>query len=160
MSAHEYEFTSIDGMPLPLSQFAGKAMLIANTASACGYTPQYRDLQTLSERYFGREFVVIGVPSNDFGGQEPGTEAEIASFCSAKDGITFPMTQIYAVIGDNAHPLYKWIADPLGEDHAPRWNFHKHLIGPQGERIGVRPSPTKPLSREITDTVEQAIDQG
>ena len=158
MSAHSFEFRSITGDRLPLSAFSGKAVLLVNTASECGYTPQYADLQKLADTYGGRGLVVLGVPSNDFGAQEPGDEASIRSFCSSRYGVTFPMTEKVAVIGGEAHPLYRWIAETLGEDHAPRWNFHKYLIGPDGELAGAWPSDVEPLASEVTDSIEAVLD--
>jgi glutathione peroxidase len=157
MTAHDFTFTAIDGVPLALADFAGKAVLVVNTASECGFTPQYADLQNLAATYGGRGLVVLGVPSNDFGGQEPGDEAAIAEFCATRYNVDFPMTQKYAVIGGDAHPFYRWIADVLGEDHAPRWNFHKYLIDGAGELAGAWPSQVTPLSAEITTAVEDAL---
>jgi glutathione peroxidase len=105
MSAHDFEFTSIDGKPLKLSQFAGHPVLVVNTASQCGLTPQYKGLETLWRTYKDRGLIVLGVPSNDFGAQEPGTEAEIKEFCASRYSITFPMTSKNPVIGTGAHPL-------------------------------------------------------
>jgi glutathione peroxidase len=158
MSAHEFEFESIDGGAMPLSAFAGKAVLIVNTASECGFTPQYAGLQELAERYRGRGLVVLGVPSNDFGGQEPGDEAAIKDFCDSRYGVTFPMTRKVAVLGAGAHPFYRWIAATLGEDQAPRWNFHKYLIDPSGELAGAWPSKVDPLAPEITSAVDDALE--
>jgi len=157
MTAHDFTFTAIDGASLALADFAGKAILVVNTASECGFTPQYAALQELSTAYGGRGLVVLGVPSNDFGGQEPGDEATIAAFCSAGFGVEFPMTEKYSVIGADAHPFYRWIADTLGEDHAPRWNFHKYLIDGTGEVVGAWPSKVAPLSADITTAVEDAL---
>ncbi|MCP4329867.1 MAG: glutathione peroxidase [Alphaproteobacteria bacterium] len=157
MTAHAFEFTAISGDRLPLSAFAVTAVLVVNTASECGYTPQYADLQKLADSYGTAGLVVLGVPSNDFGAQEPGDEAAIRAFCSDRYGIAFPMTEKVAVIGVEAHPLYRWIAETLGEDHAPRWNFHKYLIGPDGELVGAWPSAVKPLAPEITAAVEDVL---
>ena len=157
MTAHDFTFTAIDGAPLALADFAGKAVLVVNTASECGFTPQHAALQELSAAYGGRGLVVLGVPSNDFGGQEPGDEATIAAFCSARFGVEFPMTEKNSVIGADAHPFYRWIADTLGEDHAPRWNFHKYLIDGTGEVVGAWPSKVVPLSADITTAVEDAL---
>src|SRR5262249_23500326 len=132
MSAHDFEFTAIDGKPLKLSQFAGKPVLVVNTASQCGLTPQYKGLQALWEKYKARGLVVLGVPSNDFGAQEPGSEAEIQSFCSTKFNVGFPMTSKNAVTGAKAHPFYKWTLEELGDAGAPKWNFHKYLIDGKG----------------------------
>jgi glutathione peroxidase len=157
MSAYDFEFKSIDGKPLKLSQFEGHPVLIVNTASKCGFTPQYKGLETLWRKHRDRGLVVLGVPSNDFGAQEPGNEAEVKNFCSANYGVTFPMTAKNAVIGANAHPLYKWIAAEAGEAAAPRWNFHKYLIGPKGELAGAFPSKVAPESSTLTEAIEAAL---
>ena len=154
MSAHDFEFTSIDGKPLKLAQFAGHPVLIVNTASKCGFTPQYKGLEALWQKYRERGLVVLGVPSNDFGGQEPGSEVEVKNFCSANYGVTFPLTAKNAVIGASAHPLYQWIAAEAG---APRWNFHKYLIGPKGELAGAFPSKVAPQSSTLTEAIEAAL---
>jgi len=157
MSAHDFEFTSIDGKPLKLSQLAGKPVLVVNTASECGLTPQYRGLEALWEKYRKRGLVVLGVPSNDFGGQEPGTEAEIKNFCTTKYKVTFPMTAKNAVIGEHAHPLYKWVIAQAGEAAAPRWNFHKYLIGPDGQLAGAWPAQVPPSDSRIIGEVERLL---
>ena len=125
MSAADFTLRSIDGTMLPLKQFAGHPVLLVNVASACGFTPQYAGLQKLHEKYGGKGLVVLGVPSNDFGAQEPGSEKEIKQFCETSFGVSFPMAAKEHVIGGNAHPLYRWIVQQLGEGGAPRWNFHK-----------------------------------
>ena len=107
-TAHDFAFTAIDGAPLPLKSFAGKAVLIVNTASQCGFTPQYAALQDLWTRYRDKGFVLLGVPSNDFGGQEPGTAAEIKEFCEVNFSVDFPLTEKVAVTGEGAHPFYAW----------------------------------------------------
>ena len=157
MSAHDFEFTSIDGQKLSLASFKGKPVLLVNTASQCGYTPQYADLEKLWQAYRARGLVVLGVPSNDFGAQEPGNAAEIKGFCTTNFGIDFPMTDKVAVIGPKAHPLYRWIAAELGEDAAPRWNFHKYLIGPDGQLVEAWPSRVGPMSKEVTGAVEKLL---
>ncbi|HEX3486799.1 MAG TPA: glutathione peroxidase [Micropepsaceae bacterium] len=157
MSAHDFEFTSIDGKPLRLSQFAGHPVLIVNTASQCGLTPQYKGLEALWRKYKDRGLVVLGVPSNDFGAQEPGTESEIKNFCSTNYGVTFPMTAKNPVIGPKAHPLYKWAVSEAGEAAAPRWNFHKYLIGSQGELAGTFGSKTPPDDAALTGAIETAL---
>src|SRR5215470_19828466 len=108
--AYRFEFASIDGEKLPLAAWRGRPVLIVNTASHCGYTPQYRDLEALWQRYRERGLVVLGVPSNDFGQQEPGSAAEIKSFCETTYAIDFPLTAKYAVLGGSAHPFYRWVA--------------------------------------------------
>jgi glutathione peroxidase len=157
MSAYEFSFTSIEGGPLPLEDFAGKPVLVVNTASLCGFTPQYKDLEALWRKYRERGLVVLGVPSNDFGEQEPGTEAEIKTFCASNFGIDFPLARKEKVIGGDAHPFYRWIAAEAGEDAAPRWNFHKYLIGPDGTLVGAWPSRVGPLDREITEEIEALL---
>jgi glutathione peroxidase len=154
-SAHDFEFASIDGKPLKLSQFAGKPVLVVNTASECGLTPQYAGLQALSEKYAPRGLVVLGVPSNDFGGQEPGTEAEIKSFCATNYKVTFPMTAKNKVVGAGAHPLYKWAAAAGGE--APKWNFHKYLIGADGTLAATFGSKVPPGDPALASAIEAAL---
>ena len=156
-SAHDFAFTSIEGQPLPLAQFEGKVVLVVNTASRCGYTPQYSDLQAVWTRYRERGLVVLGVPSNDFGGQEPGSESEIKTFCEVNFDIDFPMTAKVHVKGEEAHPFYKWAADRAGSDGTPRWNFHKYLLGPQGQLVGWFSTPTAPTSNEVTRTIEAQL---
>ncbi len=157
MSAQDFEFTAIDGGKLPMNQFAGKAVLLVNVASACGFTPQYGGLQKLHEQYGPKGLVVLGVPCNDFGAQEPGSEKEIKSFCETSYGANFPMTAKEHVIGGKAHPLYKWIGKELGEDQLPRWNFHKYLIGKNGELLGAYPSKVAPQSPELVKAIEGAL---
>jgi glutathione peroxidase len=159
MSAHDFEFTSIDGKPLKLAQFAGHPILLVNTASRCGFTPQYRGLEALWQKYRDRGLMVLGVPSNDFGAQEPGTEAEIKNFCSANYKVTFPMTSKNAVIGASAHPLYKWIVSQAGEGAAPRWNFHKYLIDSKGALAGAFPSKVAPDDPKLTGAIEAALNR-
>ena len=157
MNAYDYSFTSIDGKPMPLSQFKGKPILIVNTASKCGLTPQYSGLETLEKTYGPKGLILIGVPSNDFGGQEPGTEAEIRTFCDTKYGVTFPMTRKEKVVGGNAHPFYKWAAETLGKDNVPKWNFHKYLVGPDGSLIAAFGSRTEPSAPEIKSAIEARL---
>lgn len=156
-TAHDFAFTSIAGGPLPLESFEGRAVLVVNTASRCGYTPQYADLQSVWERYRDRGLVVLGVPSNDFGGQEPGTEAEIKEFCEVNFNVNFPMTSKVQVTGDGAHPFYGWAAAELGPDATPRWNFHKYLIAPDGRLVGWFPTPTSPTADEVTQAIESHL---
>ena len=157
MSAFDFEFTAIDGKPLSMAQFKGKPVLLVNTASQCGFTPQYEGLQKLWESYKDKGLVVLGVPSNDFGGQEPGSAAEIKSFCETSFGVEFPMTEKYPVIGPQAHPLYRWISSELGEGAAPKWNFHKYLIAPDGSLAEAWPSRVAPMSKEVTGAVEKLL---
>jgi glutathione peroxidase len=159
-TAYDFEFVSIDGAPMPLSAYKGKVVLIVNTASQCGFTNQYEGLETLYKAYKDRGFVVIGVPSNDFGGQEPGTENDIKKFCTAKFNVTFPLTQKTFISGDGAHPFYKWAADQgVGGflSSKPRWNFHKYLINRQGQLTDSFNSLISPESDSITSAIEEAL---
>lgn len=158
MSAHEFEVKTIEGETLALSNLKGKPVLLVNTASECGFTPQYADLEALWQDYKDKGLVVLGVPSNDFGGQEPGNENEIREFCQTNYGITFPMTEKQKVIGGDAHPVYRWIAEELGEDMAPKWNFHKYLIDKDGNLVGAWPSKVGPRDKEVTDAIETALE--
>ena len=156
-NAHAFSFTSIDGKPLPMTSFNGKAVLVVNTASACGLTPQYKGLEALWRTYKDKGFVVLGVPSNDFGAQEPGSEAEVKTFCETHYGVDFPLTAKQKVIGAGAHPLYQWIAKELGDAAVPKWNFHKYLIAKDGSIAGTFGSRTEPESAELKQAIEAAI---
>lgn len=157
MTAHDFDLTGIDGTPMPLKQFKGKVVLLVNTASQCGFTPQYADLEKIYQQYRARGFVVLGVPSNDFGGQEPGTAAQIKEFCEVNFDIDFPLAEKQVVKGPQAHPLYRWIAAELGEDALPKWNFHKYLIGADGKLIEGFATPVKPTDGKITRAIELAL---
>lgn len=159
MSAHDYEFQMINGEALSLESYRGSPVLVVNTASRCGFTPQYRELQGLWERYKARGLVVIGVPSNDFGAQEPGSEAEVLAFCEVNYGVDFPLTAKQVVIGGEAHPFYQWITEVAGEDARPRWNFHKYLIGPDGELVNVYPSKTSPMDAMLIAEIEGLLER-
>lgn len=157
-NAHDHSFNRIDGEPLPLAEFKGKAVLIVNTASECGFTPQYAGLQKLWEQNRDHDLVVLGVPCNDFGAQEPGDESAIAAFCAEKFAVDFPMTEKVTVIGGNAHPFYRWIAETIGEDAAPRWNFHKYLIDGNGNLVAMWPSKVEPLSEEVIGAIKTSLE--
>ena len=157
MTAYDFEFTSIEGDRLPLSQYRGKPLLVVNTASFCGYTPQYRDLEAVWRSYRDRGLVVIGVPSNDFGQQEPGSAQEIKTFCEANYDVDFPLTEKQTVVGGGAHPFFRWIADELGEAGAPRWNFHKYLVAPDGTLAGAWPSSVRPTDRAVSGEIEKLL---
>jgi glutathione peroxidase len=157
MTAHDFSFPAIDGDTLRLANFKGKPVLIVNTASECGYTPQYADLELLWRKYRDRGLVVLGVPSNDFGRQEPGGEVEIKSFCTTNYGVDFPMTARQVVIGGSAHPFYRWVVAEFGEAAAPKWNFHKYLVAPDGSLAQLWPSDVKPLDPEITAAIEEQL---
>jgi glutathione peroxidase len=154
-SAFNFEFNSIDGSPMKLEQWRGKVLLVVNTASFCGYTKQYAGLQQLWSKYEKQGLVVVGVPSNDFGGQEPKAEGEIKKFCQGAFGVTFPLTEKQVVTGDTAHPFYKWATAGTGE--APGWNFHKYLIGRDGRLIASISTRAAPDSPSVTDPVERAL---
>jgi glutathione peroxidase len=154
-TAHDFTATTIDGNTQRLSDYRGKAMLVVNTASACGYTPQYGGLEQLHEKYVDRGLVVLGFPCDQFGNQEPGDEAEIAAFCSLTYGVTFPMFAKVEVNGDGAHPLFGWLRSQAsaasGEDI--EWNFTKFLVDPDGhvvERYGSKALP-EDLAGDIED---------
>jgi len=153
-TAHDFSFDSIDGDPLPMSQYKGKAVLVVNTASFCGYTPQYEGLQNLWQEYKDQGLVVLGVPSNDFGSQEPGTAEEIKEFCQVNFDVDFPLTAKEVVKGGDAHPFYKWAVEEQGASNAPRWNFHKYLVAPDGALVTAFPSRVKPMSEELVSEVK------
>lgn len=156
-TAWEFSFISIDGQPLPLAQYKGRAVLVVNTASQCGFTPQYKGLEALAEKYGERGLVVVGVPSNDFGGQEPGTSTEIKQFCELNYDIKFPLTEKVDVVGDEAHPFYRWAAKELGPIAKPRWNFHKYLIAPDGSLVDWFSSVTSPDSPRVIKAIEKVL---
>ena len=156
-SAHDFEFTSIDGEPLRLESFRGRAVLVVNTASLCGFTYQYEALQALWDGLRERGLVVLGVPSNDFGGQEPGSESEIKEFCEVNFDVDFPLTEKQTVRGEDAHPFFRYIVEILGEKAAPRWNFHKYLVSPEGELVGAWPSRTEPGAPEVVRAIEAVL---
>jgi len=157
MSAHDFDFVSIDGAPLPMSQFKGKALLLVNTASNCGYTPQYEGLEALWRKYRERGLVVLAVPSNDFGGQEPGSAQQIKEFCETTFDVDFPMTDKYAVKGKDAHPLYKWLAKEPGAGGPPRWNFFKYLIDADGKLVGTFSNGVEPHAPALVKAIEKAL---
>lgn len=160
VTAHSFSFTAIDGKPLPLSDYKGKVMMVVNTASNCGLTPQYEGLEKLYQTYKDKGFVVIGVPSNDFGGQEPEAEKEIAAFTQNTYNVTFPLTQKNVVTGDKAHPFYVWAAAQKAgglTGSKPLWNFHKYLIDRSGNVVGGFASWTSPASESITALIEQKL---
>jgi glutathione peroxidase len=156
-TAYDYAFRSIDESALPFASFRGKVVLVVNTASFCGFTRQYSGLQRLYETYQDRGLVVLGVPSNDFGEQEPGTEQEIKAFCQGAYNVTFPLTSKYHVVGAEAHPFYTWAAKALGSASTPRWNFHKYLVGADGRLIGSFSTQTEPDAKPLVSAIEKAL---
>lgn len=154
---HDFTFRSIDGGQLPLTQFKGKAVLVVNVASQCGLTPQYAGLEELWRAKRDKGLVILGVPANDFGAQEPGSENEIKMFCETRFAVDFPMTAKEQVIGGGAHPLYQWVASELGEDAAPKWNFHKYLFNKDGTIAGTFSSRTEPNAPDLVAAIDAAL---
>lgn len=145
-SVYEFKINSLEGKMIDFSQYKGKALLIVNTASECGYTPQYADLQKLHEA-MGDKVVILGFPANNFGGQEPGSNAQIATFCQKNYGVTFQMFEKISVKGTDQHPLYAWLNEKTGQE--PSWNFCKYLVKPDGT-VKFYKSSVKPMDTEIT----------
>lgn len=159
-SIHDIALRDIDGKDLSLGDYRGKVLLIVNTASKCGFTPQYKGLQGLFEKYGSRGFVVLGFPANNFMGQEPGTNEEIKEFCSTTYDVTFPMFEKISVKGEDKHPLYRYLTEKeTNPDHAGEisWNFNKFLIGRDGKILGRFGSRTKPEDRELIEALEKAL---
>lgn len=155
--AWDFAFETLSGKPLPLSQFEGKAVLVVNTASKCGFTPQYEGLEELAKKYRDKGLVVLGVPSNDFGGQEPGGAGEIAEFCQVNYGVSFPMAGKSKVTGRDAHPFYAWARKQVGILGSPKWNFHKYLIAPDGTLADWFSTPTKPTADRVQKAIEKVL---
>ena len=153
----DFKINSINGGELDLSSFKGKTILLVNVASKCGFTNQYDDLQNLYDNFKDKGLIVIGIPTNQFGGQEPGSEKEIKNFCETNFNITFPMTSKYEVKGDNAHPIYIWAKDTFGKSTVPKWNFHKILINKNGKIEDTFASFTGPLSNKVVKKIEQIL---
>ena len=158
-NAHDFTFAKLDEPgEINLADYAGKAVLVVNVASACGFTSQYRDLEALYEAKAAKGLVIVGVPCNDFGHQEPGADKEIREFCDTSYHVTFPMTSKVEITSrERRHPFYKWIADQLGEGALPRWNFHKYLIGKDGVLVESFPSKAAPLGPDMLDAIKGAI---
>ena len=157
--AYDFQFRDLDGSPLSLSEYKGKIIVAVNVASQCGFTKQYEDMQNIWEKYQSKGIVMLGIPSNDFGKQEPGTSKEIKNFCEAKFGITFPMTEKVLVKGPEAHPFYIWAKKNHGESAVPKWNFHKIIIGKDGKVIDTFASITSPSSRRFIKALESLIEK-
>ena len=156
-TAHDFSFTGIDGVDLRLADYKGRVVLLVNTASMCGFTGQYEGLQSLWLDYKDRGLIVLGVPSDDFGGQELDTAEQVKSFCTLNYNIDFPMADITVVKGPNAHPYYKWVADMHGGFAVPRWNFYKHLINADGKLVDWFASTTSPKSDRLRNAIETAL---
>ena len=153
----DFKINSINGGELDLSSFKGKTILLVNVASKCGFTNQYDDLQNLYDNFKNKGLIIIGIPTNQFGGQEPGSEKEIKNFCETNFNITFPMTSKYEVKGANAHPIYIWAKDTFGKSTVPKWNFHKILINKDGKIEDTFASFTGPLSNKVVKKIEQIL---
>ena len=156
-SVYDFEFKTLMGEDIALSDFKGRKMLLVNVASECGFTPQYKELQELYDKY-GDKVVVLGFPANDFGGQEPGSHEEIAAFCERNYGVKFPVFQKIAVTGADAHPLYQYLSSKAlygVTDEKPTWNFCKYLIDEKGQVMAFFPSKVSPLSEEIVSAIHR-----
>lgn len=160
MSLYDVTINCLDGSPADLHDYDGKAVLVVNVASRCGLTPQYTGLEELHERFADRGFTVLGVPCNQFGGQEPGTAEEIATFCSTSYGVTFPLTEKIEVNGEDRHPLYRQLVEvPDGDGHTGdiRWNFEKFLLAPGGEIVARFNPMVEPTADEVVSAVEGVL---
>jgi glutathione peroxidase len=157
-SVYDFTLNSIDGAPAPLSAYKGKVVLLVNVASKCGYTPQYAGLEKLYEKYKDKGFVIVGVPANNFGAQEPGTNEEIKSFCSRTYNVTFPMTSKVSVKGADQTPLYQFLTDKGSKTGGDiKWNFTKFLIDKNGSVVGRFEPAVTPEAAELVKAVEQAL---
>jgi glutathione peroxidase len=156
-TAYQFEFTGLWTDRVPMTAFEGEVVLVVNTASQCGFTPQYEGLQQIYTEYHDRGFEVLGVPANNFNGQEPGSQEEIQEFCRLNYGVTFPMAGKTEVIGDTRHPFYAWAQSQIGNDAVPQWNFHKILIGRDGRVIRAFGTRTEPTSDEIRAAIDAAL---
>ena len=156
ITAYAFSFPALEGGDIHLAAYAGHPMLVVNTASLCGYTPQYGGLQQLWSEFRDHGLVIIGVPSNDFGGQEPGGASEITETAQRQYGVTFPIAAKAVVKGPNAHPFYKWAAEARPKD-VPRWNFHKYLVGRDGYIVDVFPESVEPVDTRVKTAVARAL---
>ena len=159
-SVLDFQVRDIDGKPVDLSRYKGEVLLIVNTASQCGYTPQYEGLESIYKKYKSRGFAVLAFPANEFGQQEPGTDSEIKSFCSSKYNVTFPLFAKIVVKGEGIHPLYQFLTDPETNPRfagAIPWNFTKFLVNRKGEVIARFEPQEKPSSEKVISTIEKAL---
>ena len=154
-SMYDFSMDSIQGQPVPLSEYKGKVALVVNVASRCGFTPQYTSLEATYRKYKDRGFVVLGFPANNFRSQEPGTNAEIQDFCKRTYDVTFPMFSKISVLGEDKAPLYKYLTSQMGSEI--EWNFTKFLVGPDGQVLARFPSKVTPDSPEVTAAIEKAL---
>ena len=159
-SIFDYTLSAIDGQPAPLSAYKGRVLMLVNVASRCGFTPQYTALEAIYEKYKQRAFVIVGVPANNFGAQEPGTNQEIKTFCQSKYNVTFPMMSKVSVKGDDKTPLYQYLTDKSANPKTGgdiQWNFTKFLVGPEGQIIARFEPAVTPDSPEVTAAIEKAL---
>ena len=155
--AYDFKFKDLDGSILDLAEYKGKIIVVVNVASQCGFTNQYEDMQKVWEKYQKSGVIIIGVPSNDFGNQEPGNNKEIKDFCEAKFGISFPMTEKVSVKGSAAHPFYIWARENYGKSAIPKWNFHKIIIDKNGKIVDTFASITSPSSKRFIKALDNLI---
>ena len=155
--AYDFNFNDLDGSNLNLSEYKGKVIIVINVASQCGFTKQYDDMQKIWEKYQTSGLIILGIPSNDFGQQEPGSSKEIKNFCESKFGITFPMTEKVTVKGLEAHPFYLWAKENYGKAAIPKWNFHKIIINRSGKIAETFSSITSPSSKRFINSIEKLI---
>ncbi len=159
-SVYDFTMKSIDGEPTPLSKYQGKVVLLVNVASRCGFTPQYSALEKIYEKYKDQGFVIVGIPANNFGGQEPGSDQEIKTFCSAKYNVTFPMMSKVSVKGDDETPLYQYLTDKTANPKVAgeiKWNFTKFLVGPDGKPVARFEPDTTPDAPQVTAAIEKEL---
>ena len=155
--AYDFNFNDLDGSNLNLSEYKDKVIVVVNVASQCGFTEQYEGMQTIWEKYESKGIIILGVPSNDFGNQEPGNNKDIKNFCEAKFGISFPMTEKVSVKGADAHPFYIWARENHGKSAIPKWNFHKIIIDKDGKVAETFSSMTNPSSKKFIRSLEKLI---
>ena len=155
--AYNFNFKDLDGSQLKLSDYKNKVIVIVNVASKCGFTNQYEDMQKTWELYQGKGLIIIGVPSNDFGAQEPGNSEEIKNFCEANFGIDFPLTEKTNVIGNASHPFFIWAKKNYGRSAIPKWNFHKIIIGKNGKVVNTFASITRPSASKFIKVIDQEL---
>jgi glutathione peroxidase len=156
ITAYAFSFAGLEGADIKLAEHAGRPILVVNTASLCGYTPQYAGLQQLWARYHARGLLIVGVPSNDFGGQEPGGADDIVKTAHGEYGVSFPLAAKAQLKGPTAHPFYKWAASerPL---ETPRWNFHKYLVGRDGHIAAVFPTDIEPMDARVINAIAKEL---
>ena len=155
--AYDFNFNDLDGSILKLSDYKDKVIVVINVASQCGFTNQYEDMQKIWEKYQDKGVIILGVPSNEFGKQEPGSNKDIKNFCEAKFGISFPMTEKISVKGQDAHPFYIWARENYGKSAIPKWNFHKIIINKNGKVAETFSSITNPSSKKFINTLEKLM---